>query len=310
MKKTEARVSARSATVALGSPSRAGGVDVAALYIDMLCERFKDRGIKTSVRSGADTQKARDSAKRRLTSLYPERAGVSASDAKYNTQNINGRRVMGSEDFANYYRDLRDYKMPHFYSRAESEYEEADAKAEAERVQESGKPPKKAKWLAVTRHVGSKIKEIPSHLNKEEFSEFAENWFELKKGEKVIEGEKKRIPIGVISTIFVVTLSLLMIVCSTVMVSRASAKVSSLEDRIEALDFELKDLEGKLEVKNNMLDIKRIAVEEYGMISAEYAASRYVDVREDEKFESVDDGKKNGSWLSDVLRAIGFGESE
>ena len=278
---------------------------MAALYIDMLCERFKDRGVKTSVKSGANTQRAKDSAKRRLASLYPERAGVSASDAKYNTSSIGGRRVMNSEDFANYYRDLRDYKMPHFYSRAESEYEDAEALAD---VQESGKPPKKAKWLAIAGHVGSKIKNIPSHLNKEEFTQFAENWFELKRGEEVIKGEKKRMPIGVISTILIVTISLLMIVCSTVMVSRATGEISLLEDKIEALDFEIKDLEGKLEIKNNMLDIKRIATEEYGMISAEYAASRYVDVTEGEKYEKADSGDDAGSWLSDILRAIGIGE--
>lgn len=307
MKKTEVRASARSASVAVGSPTRGSGVDVAALYIDMLCERFKDRGVKTSVKCGADAQ-GKNSAKRRLASLYPERAGVSASDAKYNTHSIGGRRVMSSEDFANYYRDLRDYKMPRYYSRAESEYEEADATALAEKVQESGKSPKKAQWLAVIKHAGNKIKEIPSHLNKEEFTQFAENWFELKKSEEVRAAEKKKIPLGIISTVLIVTLSLLMIVCSTVMVSRASFEVSSLEDKIERLDFELKDLEGKLEVKNNMLDIKRIATEEYGMISAQYAASRYIDVTEEEKFESVESGGDVGSWLSQVLRAIGIGE--
>ncbi len=310
MKKTGARVSARSASVAVGSPSYRGGVDMAALYIDMLCERFKDRGIKTSVQSGVETRNAKESAKRRLIGLYPETAGVSASDAKYNTQNIGGRTCMSSDDFANYYRDLRDYKMPHFYSRAESEYEEADARAKAEIVQESGKPPKKAKWLAVTRHVGSKIKEMPSHLNKEELEQFAENWFELKAGEVVVEGEKKKMPLGVISTILIVTISLLLIVCSSVMVSRASAEISSLEDKIEALDFEIKDLEGKLEVKNNMLDIKRIAVDEYGMISADYAASRYVDIKENEKFEKVETEKNDSSWLSEILHAIGFGDKD
>ena len=306
MKKTEVRASARSASIAMGSPSIQGGVDVAALYIDMLCERFKDRGVKTSVKSGAAAQSSK-SAKRRFEGLYTGMSTISARDAKYNTSSIGGRKVMSSEDFANYYRDLRDYKTPHYYSRAESEYAAADAEAEAS-VQESGKSPKKAKWLAIARHAGSKIKEIPSHLNREEFTQFAENWFELKVGEEVRAGEKKKIPFGVISTILIVTLSLLMIVCSTVMVSRASGEIGALEEKIESLDFEIKDLEGKLEVKNNMLDIKRIATEEYGMISAEYAASRYIDVTDEEKLESVEGRDDGGSWLSDVLCAIGIGE--
>ena len=304
MKKTGARVTSKAASVALGSPTLKGSVDVAALYIDMLCERFKDRGIKRSVQSDAETR-SRGKTASGFSGLYPDRAAVSAGDSKYNTQYINGRACMSSDDFANYYRDLRDYKLPRFYSRAESEYEEADAKAGAS-VQESGKSPKKAKWLAVTRCAKNKIKEIPSHMNKEELTRFAENWFEFDPDETVIEGEKKKMPKGVLAAIFVVTLSLLLIVCSSVMVSRASAEVASLESKLEDLDYEIRDLEGKLEVKNNLLDIKRIAVEEYGMISAEYASSRYVDIKENDVFVSVEKDK-DGSWLSEVLHAIGFG---
>ncbi len=305
MKKIGARNFDKAATVALGSQAR-GGVDVASLYIDMLCERFKDRGIKTSVRSDADARTKKDSARSRLISLYPQMAGVSADDAKYKSLNVGGRSCMSSEDFANYYRDLRDYKMPRFYSRAEKEYEEADAAYKAEGVQESGKPPKKAVWLAITKRAKSKIREIPSHLSKEELTEFSREWFLFENDAEVREGEKKRIPHSVIPTILAVTLSLLLVVCSSVMVSRASAEVGSLEDKIDQLSFEIRDLEGKLEVKNNMLDIKRIAVEEYGMISAGYASSRYVDVREDEKLEGVEDDSKKSSWLSELLRAIGF----
>ncbi len=301
MKKPGVRVASSAPSVALGSQS-ARGVDVAALYIDMLCEHFKDRGIKVGVQSGTEP---RGRAKSKFEQLYPDKAGVSASDSKYRSQNIGGRACMSSEDFANYYRDLRDYKLPRFYSRAESEYEEADTKAKAI-VQESGRTPKKAKWLAVTKHAGKKIKEIPSHLNKEEFTQFAESWFEFRQGETVAQGEKKSMPRGILPIIFAVTLSLLLIVCASVMVSRASAEVASLESKLEDLDREIRDLEGKLEVKNDLLEIKRIAVEEYGMISAEYASSRYVDIKERDTLVNVD-GDKGGSWLSDILRAIGFG---
>ena len=53
MKKVKDAASLRSAAVAVGSPSR-NGVDVVSLYIDMLCERFKDRGIKTSVQNDVE----------------------------------------------------------------------------------------------------------------------------------------------------------------------------------------------------------------------------------------------------------------
>jgi hypothetical protein len=90
------------------------------------------------------------------------------------------------------------------------------------------------------------------------------------------------------------------------MVSRASAKNSSLEYKLDNLIAVKNDLEADLDVKNDMLDIKRIAVEEYGMISGEYAASRYVDVTEDEKIEVYGEKEKSESLLSQILRAIGL----
>ncbi len=305
MKKREARRLAATG-VMTGSPTLGRGVDIGALYIDMLCEKFKDRGIRMGVSQNDGAKNKRDSIARRRMGLGLSETGVSAADRKYNSLNINGRPCMSSDDFANYYKDLRDYKMPRFYSRDEKEYKEAEAAA-AENVQESGKPPKKAVWLAISKHAKKKICEIPSHLNKEEFEEFAKDWFLAEGGEESRDTEKKKIPAGVISTLCVVTVSLMLIVCSSVMVSRASANVSSLEERIDSLCYEINDLEGKLEVKNNMLDIKRIATEEYGMISADYASSKYIDMKEDEKLEAVEAEKDGGTWFSQLLKAIGFG---
>ena len=292
----------RAATVAVGSPETRGSANVVALYIDMLCEKFRNRGIQTSVRSDAEEGRSRDSARSKLISLYPAMAGVSADDKKYNSITVGGRPCMSSDDFACYYRDLRDYKMPRFYSRADVEYEEAEAASKAEGVQESGKPPKKAVWLTVK----SRIKSIVSHLNKKELEKFSENWFGFERGAKIREGEKKKMPRGILPTILAVTLSLMLIVCSSVMVSRASQDVSSLEERIDELNIEIRDLEGKLEVKNDMLEIYRIATEEYGMISENYASSRYVDVREEDKIEKIESAERQSSWLDDLLRAIGF----
>ena len=302
MKKNTSRCFERASAIAVGSPQTHGAADVVTLYIDMMCERFKDRGIKTSVQSDAEARDGRDSARSRLIKLYPSMAGVSAEDKKYNSINVGGRACMSSEDFANYYRDLRDYKMPRFYSRSEREYEEAEAAGLAEGVQETGDSPKKAVWLTVKGH----IKKALSHLNKEELTRVSEEWFELEKDDEVREGEKKRMPRGVIPIILAVSLSLMLIVCSSVMVSRASAEVSSLEEKIDSLNVEIRDLEGKLEVKNNMLEIYRIATEQYGMIGEDYASSRYVDIREDEQVKSVNGNEEKSSWLDDLLRAIGF----
>ena len=309
MKKRSATRVAGAAEVMTGSPSVArGGIDVSALYIDMLCERFKDRGIKTSVQTDMSERKAMDVKKYKSLGIRVGKEGVCAEDNKYKSLNFNGKSYMSSDDFAAYYKDLRDYKLPRFYSRAEREYEDAEAAMADKNVQESGKSPKKAVWLAITKHAKDKVRDSPSHINREEFREFANEWFLVESEKEIGEGKKSKLPAGVISTFAVVALSLLLIVCSSVMVSRASARISSLEDRIDELSFIKRDLEGKLEVKNNMLKIKDIAVEEYGMISGDYASARYVDLCEDEKIEKHKDNGDGDSWLEDLLRAIGLGE--
>ena len=287
MKKTSTRVVAAPPETISGT---AGGIDIGALYVDMLCERFKNRGIK----SGLSELKSAEIRKNAMM-LGLSVESVSADDAKYKSLNVDGKMYMSSDDFAAYYKDLRGYKLPHFYSRAEKEYE--DAEADAKNVQDSGKPPKKALWLAVKRRIKDGTRNFFSEFVLEE---------KRKQSEEMEEGTKTRVPKKVIPTLCVVTLSLMLIVCSTVMVSRASGEISQLEGEIKVIEYEKNDLEGKLNMKNDMLNIKDIAVNQYGMISGDFAASRYIDIKEDERIVIYDEAEKSESLLTKLLKAIGL----
>ena len=299
MKKTVIRRVARAAEPMVGNTAGAG-VDVSSLYIDMLCERFKDRGIRT----------VGIAEKKRVTlSGMPSLFGdtVSANDPKYRSVTVNGRSCMSSDDFAAYYKDLRGYKMPKFFSRDEREYEEAELLAK-KKVQESGKTPKKALWLAIKGAVKRKAKEIPANMNREGFERFSAEWFPRDDEKTMIDKKGGAMPRGGIAIILAVTLSLMLIVCSTVMVSRASWEVGRLENKLERLENERDDLATDLEVKNNLLEIQRIAVGEYGMISGDYAASRYIDVTEEEKIEMRDSSSEKDSLIKRLMRAVGLSE--
>ena len=287
MKKTSTRVVAAPPEMISGT---AGGIDIGALYVDMLCERFKNRGIKSGL-SELKSAEIRKNAK--MLGLSVD--SVSAEDAKYKSLNVDGKMYMSSDDFAAYYKDLRGYRLPNFYSRAEKEYEEAEAGAK--NVQDSGKPPKKAIWLAIKRRIKDGVCDFFSMFVVEEVR---------KHSEEMEEGTKTRVPKKVIPTLCVVTLSLMLIVCSTVMVSRASGEISQLEGEIEVIEYEKNDLEGKLNMKNDMLNIKDIAVNQYGMISGDFAASRYIDIKEDEKIVIYDEAEKSESLLTKLLKAIGL----
>lgn len=302
MKKERVRANA-AAELRGGSLAADRGIDMSKLYIDMLCEKFKNRGIKTGVMLDAERQRESDILFGAATGGKSAPRIVSAYDEKYRTRDASGTLYMTSDNFAAYYKDLRNYKMPAFYSRAESEYQAA---AEAGNVQESGKPPKKAVWLAVTRRIKIRLKEVPSYFTKEGLEKLSREWFPIDSPDDRRDGRKKRMPRGILSTLSLIAISLLLIVCSSVMVSRASAKNSSLENKLDRLIATKSDLETDLEVKNNMLDIYKVATEEYGMISGDYAASRYLDVTEDDKIETYGEKEKSESLISQLLRAIGL----
>ena len=292
MKKTEARVFAATAEPTVGSATGVyGGIDIGALYIDMLCEKFKNRGIK----SGLSEEKSAE-IRKRAEKLGIRLDGVSAEDEKYRTKGEDGRTYMSSDNFAAYYKDLRGYKLPSFVARAEQEYKEAEAGANS--VQESGKPPKKALWLAVKRRIKEGARDF--------FSVFVVEEVKKQSEEMIVEGKKKKIPRGALPTMAIVTMSLLLIVSSSVMVSRATGDVDKLEYEIEQLQVEKKDLEGKLIENSNMIEIKRVAVEEYGMISGDYAMSKYLDVTRDEGIELLERKDDDESLLERILKAIGF----
>ena len=287
MKKTGARVATAMAEPMTGCY---GGIDIGALYIDMLCDKFKNRGIKTGLSAERTAEIKRDA-----KFLGIELESVSAKDEKYRTMKIDGKAYMSSDDFAAYYKDLRGYKMPHFYSRAEMEYEAAEAD---KNVQESGKPPKKALWLAIKKRTEKAARAFGKEYVVDEFHRHF--------SEELPAGRKKRFPKGVIPTLAVVTLCLLLVVCSSVMVSRASSDVSRLEYQIDILEESKNDLEGKLVEKNNILDIRKIAIEEYNMISSGFAMSKFLDVTEDEEIELFNKADGEESFWKTIFKAIGF----
>ena len=297
MNKSKARIVARAAEPMIGSSSYSG-VDVSSLYIDMLCEKFRDRGIR---RVDNDVKK-KTSRSYVATGVLGEE--ISPYDPKYRNLKVDGKSCMSSDDFAAYYKDLRGYKLPKHYSRDQREYGECGDMAS--NVQESGKSPKKALWLAVRSVVKKKARDLASCVKASELERLSAEWFPVDKKENRLAGRKKKMPRGTISLIAVVTLSLLLIVCSSVMVSRSSGEVSKLEYKIEVLEGQRNELKTKLEVKNDLLEIQKIAVEEYGMISGDYAASRYVDVTDDEVIEEYGDKNGKESLISKLIKAIGF----
>lgn len=287
--------------------ARVSGSDICSVYINMLCERYKNRGVTRRVRCDADAQLDRHNmAVCNAPGAYSiDYMRVSPFDAKYRTGSYNGKAYMSSDDFALYYRDLRDYKTPRQSSRAESEYIEIKEKSiEKQKAIEAGTRSKKAKWLALTHTVKSKIKETKSRLNREEFKKLSDEWFPIDCEENRREGKGKKIPRGIVPTFVIVALSLLLIVSGSVMVSRAEMKVSDLEYQVNSFEAVRDELLVDIELKNDMLMVKEWAMQN-GMVSGEYVNSKHVDMENPDKIESFEKNEEKG-FFEKLLSAIGL----
>lgn len=249
--------------------------DSCSYYIGLLCERFRNKGIAEKARIDAENNIA--AAKERRARLKDDT--VDPKSKKYKTSRHNGELYTGSDDFARYYNDLRGPKSPEAVSRDEEEYKKALADAQGQVKLQS----KKEMRLAIRKLIGEKLRAagiIP--IRPKKLMETVDKGFpDAELGE--VSVERKRLPKGMLFSVMIIFVSLLLIVTSSVMVSRTESDISRLESKLE----DLKELEAKLntdlEVKNNMIDIKEIAEGEYGMVSAEYVASRYIHIeRKDE----------------------------
>ena len=287
--------------------SQVVGLEICDVYINLLCERYKNRGVTSRVKQDAQRQSERHNIDvRNAPAAYGiEYMKVSPYDAKFRTGEYKGQAYMSADDFANYYRALRDYKTPRQASRSEDEYAIIEEKAIQKRKEiEAGTRSKKAKWLAILHILKAKLSQVRSHLNRQEYKKFSAEWFPADCEENRRESKGRKIPKGIIPSLVIVSLSLLMIVTSTVMVSRAEIEVADLEYQIDSREKIRDELLVDTELKNNMLIVKEWAMQN-GMVSGEYVNSKHIDVEKPESIQSFEKTEQKGVFQK-LLEAIGI----
>jgi len=136
----------------------------------------------------------------------------------------------------------------------------------------------------------------------------AVDWIDVDDKDHRIEGEYKKIPLGIMCSIVIVALSLLLIVAGNVMVSQASMDLWKLEDEYEMLKEYEAEIESKLALKNDLKYIEYVARTKLGMVDREHADVIYIgdDPQNRVEFYNVDNNDKIG--LSTLLYSLGFME--
>lgn len=272
--------------------------DSCSYYIGLLCERFQNKGI--AEKANIDAQKDIASSNKRRARHKDQ--SIDPKSKKYKTSSYDGKLYTGCEDFARYYKDLRGPKSPDAASRNEEEYQKALADAQGQAKLQS----KKEMRLAIRKLIGEKLREIGLiPIKPKRLMESIGRGFPDAEAQGEVKANRKAMPKGMLFAVMIIFISLLLIVTSSVMVSRTESDISRLESKLEDLKEEEAKLNVDLEVKNNMIDIKEIAQGQYGMVSAEYVASRYIHIEREDKI-IFDVGYSRESAIVRLFEALGL----
>ncbi len=277
--------------------------ETSEIYINLLCDRYKNRGITSKVKTDARAQ-ARGEDKKAANTYAARGIDISDNEEKYRSGSYMGMSYMTSDDFANYYRDRREFNAPRVPSRAQSEYDEIERKDREKKAEANSVPPKKALWLAVRYELKKRIKAVKSKLNAEGLKELSNEWFPPDVEENRREGKKTFFPKKSIPAFIIVTVSLLLIVSGSVMVSHAEIEVSRLENKIISYKEERDELDSKLQTSLDLMAIREWALGE-GMVSRDYLNSKYLELEDGEMIEKYEKESDEGIFRT-FLRAIGL----
>lgn len=129
-------------------------------------------------------------------------------------------------------------------------------------------------------------------------------WFDFRSADT--SGESKKFPVSAFAAILAIAVSLVLIVASALMITHTETKISKLNSEIATLNSEIGDLESKLESSADLMEIRRIAVEEYGMVEEEHLKMEYLSLDSAEDIEVFEQERNRELGLSAILSAIGW----
>lgn len=287
-------------------------------YIDMFCERYRDRGIAGRVHADAARQEKKEALTRAIApGAYIGADELAAKEQKldaYRTGKSDGKRYMTVDDFTRYYHDQRGYKFPQFRT-ATDEERIAAVKAVTPAGEVRLEKPKKAVWLTDTDKLPAFLRKLMSRPLFVRLNEWAQETFpreeEMRIETRPAGGfRSRRVPAGMVAALVTVMLSMSTVIASTVSVSQATRELSQMKEsytEMKELNGELRD---QLDLKNDMLAIEDYASNELGMVHEKYLNGEYLTEDKADHLEVFDENrdgeKKTGlAWL---LSAFGIGD--
>lgn len=264
--------------------------------LQAMTSRFDGRGLAESARLDAERQQAREQRTGEENPLAYRLSGM--SDAAISGIYRRGKDTMNSDDLLRYAGESRAMRIA-------GEDFTADTPGVYETAEVHGLEPAVSKPTAreVVQEAGDAIRRLPAQTL-ETVKERYPLWFDPRKGST--ENEKRRFPLSAFAAVAAVAVSMMLIVASSLMVIGAETQISRLNSEITDLHGQIADLESDLAAGVDLFEIRRIAVEDLGMVSEDYVKMDYIELKRDEIAEVKGEKSQSGIGLAGLLSAIGL----
>ena len=259
--------------------------------VSALSDRYAARGLRKSVLENAAEQIRREEETR---GLAPEAYRLSLmSEASVNGRYRLGKHEMNSSDLVRYFADTRERRIRNVDF---SENTGADV-CKPVTENESDKQVSESRALVLPEKVKALSGSVSTRLKAA-----VPTWFNAAKPDT--SREIKRFPLSAFAAVAAVAMSMMLIVASSVLLTRAENNISSLKKQINSASSEVAELKSDLEVQYDLLEIRRIAMEEYGMVDEEYIKMHYLTLGNEDNVEAFEDDREDQVGLSAILSGI------
>lgn len=263
--------------------------------VEALSDRFAARGLVRAVLTEAQEQ-VREEEKTRA--LAPEAYRLSLmQESTVRGIYKNGKETMSGADLIRYAQEsLVSTRKGKDYAECPSVYETADATGLEPASVQTGFRTRLKQLPAVCRALpATAVQTVKEHFPL---------WFDPQKPDT--SANRKKFPVSAFAAIAAIAVSMALIVASALMVTSAETGISRLNSEISTLSSEIVDLRSDLESECDLMEIRRIAVEEYGMVEQDFIRMRYIELDSTEEIEAFGAEEDHNIGLSALLSAIGL----
>lgn len=284
------------------TPSDTTGLQISAEpYLAALSDQYAERGLVKAVRDSAEAQKRREA---ETAAQAPDAYRLSSMSAAAVTGIYKrGKETMSANDLLRYFGETRARRIRNadFSGNTGMDVcEGSPIKGESTALTVSQESKRLPAFVLRARKLSASV---GKHIKMS-----APAWFDATRADT--GKERTRFPVSAFAAVIAVATSLMLIVASSVLLTRAESNISRLQTQISDASAEAAKLRSDFEVQNNLLEIRRIAIEEYGMVEEDYLKTDYLSLSTQDSVESFDAERDDKVSLSALLSAIGIGKGD